>query len=457
MTVISSPKQRVPIPMLAIALCLFTAGCASSRPVPLPEAGSLITTTVDATAFAAVQYAHPLVPPSPVDLASPLSDIDAGRLALVGSPDLAAARAGVGVAGAQLFAAGLLPDPQVSLSLDRPAGINLVDALAAGIALDLASLFVRADKVAAARHSANQTRLDVAWTEWLAFNHVRTLVRRIDYLSRQIALAKDAETIADGLYRLTKDAMSVGDARLDDATIYQIGFLDARDRRLGLQRQLEATWLDLDTSIGLAPDARLRLAGAPALRTLNSLDHKNMARAAMASRLDLQALREAYASMERNVAASTRMSLPLPQLGLNRARDTAGIWSKGASIGLALPLWNRNRGQIAIATATRTQLAMEYAARVHQANGDIAAALADLRNLERERLALAQQLPTLEASAEVIAAATREGSLPLTTYETIRASLLGKRLTLLALEQAQSEGEVALEAALGGFLEETAP
>ena len=457
MTVINSPNQPVSIPMLAMALCLFTTGCASRRPVPLPEAGSLITTTVDATALAAVQYAHPSVPPSPVDLTSPLSDIDAGRLALIGSPDLGAARAGVGVAGAQLFAAGLLPDPQLSLSLDRPAGISLVDALAAGIGLDLASLFVRADKVAAARHSANQTRLDVAWTEWLAFNHVRTLVRRIDYLNRQIALAKEAETIADGLYALTHEAMSRGDARLDDATIYQIGYLDARDRRLGLERQLETTWLDLDASIGLAPGVRLRLAPAPELRALAGLDQRIMARDAVTSRLDLHALREAYASMERNVAVATRTVLPLPQLGLNRARDTAGIWSKGASIGFALPLWNRNSGEIAIATATRTQLAMEYTARVHQANGDIAATLADLRNLERERLALAQQLPTLEASAEVIAAATREGSLPLTTYETIRASLLGKRLTLLALEQAQSEGEVALEAALGGLLKETAP
>ena len=66
-----------------------------------------------------------------------------------------------------------------------------------------------------------------------------------------------------------------------------------------------------------------------------------------------------------------------------------------------------------------------------------------------------KQIPRLEESARVIAQATREGSLPLVTYETVRAALLSKKLSLLALEQAQAEGEVALETAIGKLIWET--
>ena len=43
-------------------------------------------------------------------------------LAVANNPDLRVARDDAGVARAQAFAAGLLPDPQISLSADHPAG-----------------------------------------------------------------------------------------------------------------------------------------------------------------------------------------------------------------------------------------------------------------------------------------------------------------------------------------------
>ena len=48
--------------------------------------------------------------------------------------------------------------------------------------------------------------------------------------------------------------------------------------------------------------------------------------------------------------------------------------------------------------------------------------------------------------------AAREGNVTLVTYETVRASLLDKQLALSVLEQAQAEGEIALETAVGDWL-----
>ncbi|QNN76899.1 TolC family protein [Pseudoxanthomonas mexicana] len=430
--------------------CVVLGGCASYQSAPLPPTAEILGATPDLTTLTAqTSPDHPLVSAGSIALDQPLTDGDAGRLALIGSPDLAAARAQVGVGQAQLFAAGLLPDPQLSLSLDHPAGIGLINAVGLGASFDIASVFVRGAKVEAARHDAEGIRLDVGWTEWLAFNHARLLVRRIGYLELQSQLALQAEATAQELYSSAHAAMQQGDVRLDDVTIYQLGVLDARDRRLSYEKQAQASRDELNAMLGLAPGTVVVLAPPAPLKPAPDTAAQTLALSAAERRLDLMALRERYAGQEQNLKLATRQSLPLPQLSLNRARDTGGIWSNGVGIGLTLPLWNRGRGEIQTATATREQLATEYAARVHQMRADIAAALQDLAALVAQRQAIEEQLPMLETSTKVIAQATREGSLPLTTYETVRASMLDKHLTLLALEQAQSEAEVALEAAAG--------
>lgn len=406
---------------------------------------------------AAVQISpeHPRLSGRPINLGTALSDLDAARLALIASPDLNATRAQVGVSEAQLFSTGLIADPQISLSVDRPDAAGLVNALAAGLSFDLASLFTRADRVAGARSTLAKVRLDVAWSEWLALNQVRTLVRRIVALERQVAVADQAEDAAAEIYALTERNMGLGDARLDDVTVYQIGYLDAQDRLLALKRQLTATRQELNALIGIPPDVLLALSGDRHLQSLEGLDSDALVLAAAHDRLDVRALEAGYAAQERGVRVATKNALPLPQLSFNRARDTSAIWTRGAGIGASLPLWNRNRGEISVAVATRAQLAAEYAARIHRMRADVVAQIEDLRAMDAERRALAGQLPKLEESARVIAQATREGSLPLVTYETVRAALLGKQLSLLALEQAQTEGEVALETSIGKLLWET--
>ena len=434
-------------------LLLGLFGCATYRPAPLPTVEALLQRKPAVSAQ--VSPEHPLLPARSIDLEAPLTDLDAARLALIASPELNATRAQVGVSEAQLFAAGLIADPQISLSVDRPDVAGLVNALAAGLSFDLASLFTRAVRLAGARSAATKVRLDVAWSEWLALNQVRTLVRRTVALERQVAVADQAEDAAAEIYKLTEQNMTLGDARLDDVTVYQVGYLDAQDRLLSLKRQLTATRQELNALIGIPPHALLALSAARHPQPLEGLDSDALVLAAAHDRLDVRALEAGYAAQERGVRLATKNAFPLPQLSFNRARDTSAIWTRGIGVGTSLPLWNRNRGEISIAVATRAQLAAEYAARIHRMRADVVAQVEDLRAIDAERRALAGQLPKLEESARIIAQATREGSLPLVTYETVRAALLGKQLNLLALEQAQTEGEVALETSIGTLLWET--
>lgn len=247
--------------------------------------------------------------------------------------------------------------------------------------------------------------------------------------------------------------MLQGDFRVDEVSLYRVGFLDAKDRAMGLERALVATRIELLTLLGMAPGGELRIAQLPR-EPLDAADLRpeDLVTAAFTSRLDLDALREGYAAQEATVKVARLSALPLPQLALNRARDTGGIWSHGVGLGFALPMWNRNRGEIDVSVAGRTQLAAEYRARLHQMRADITALCAELQGLEAARLELQAQLPSLEQASAALAKASRDGSVPLVTYEAIRAALLDKQLALLGIEQAIAEGQVALEAATGDFI-----
>ena len=84
---------------------------------------------------------------------------------------------------------------------------------------------------------------------------------------------------------------------------------------------------------------------------------------------DLIALRYGYAQADARLRASILSQfLPL-SLGASGGRDTSGVYSAGPQVTLTLPLFNRNRGVIAVASASRAQLAAQYQARLAGAVG----------------------------------------------------------------------------------------
>lgn len=436
--------------LVVSVVVLLLSGCASLGEAPLAEPDDLLRTSLDAQVQAPP---HPRIPAASVDAMAELTEMDLARLTLAQNPDLQAQRTRLGVAKAQLTALGIVPDPQVALSRDHPSGPGLVDALGAGLNFDVASLVTLRARRRGALSAADQVRFDVAWIEWLTVNQVRTLARRQAALEQQVSLAMEAATAAEEVLHRAEASVAQGDMRIDDASLYRVGFLDANDRAMGLERALVATRIELLTLLGIGPDGTLQLAKfSREPRDVASLHPQDLSDRAFEARLDLDALREGYSAQEASVKVAQLAALPLPQLTLNRARDSGGIWSRGLGLGFSLPLWNRNRGDIEVTLASRTQLAAEYRARLHQTRADIAALCAELQGLDAARQALSAQLPSLEQARDTLAVASRDGSVPVVTYEAIRAALLDKQLALLGIEQALAEGQVALEAAVGDFI-----
>lgn len=443
-------KRRAARSSAAACLCaLALGGCALYHPRPLQEASPANATTLAQTTQ---NLETPRLSPLPIPARGPWNDLQLADIAIVASPDLRALRAQAQVADAQVFAAGLLPDPQIGIGADVPDGSGLVPALSLSAGFDIAALLTRHSRVAAARANADQERRDIAWQEWLAANQVRLLARRYQFLERQHDVAARAADAAETLLALTQTAVDQHNARLDDLALRRVAVLDAKAREGQLARDAEAARQQLNQAVGVAPDTRLPLADVTALHDPSSLDAAALEKQAMDKRLDLAALRAGYAAQEAQVRGEILQQYPLPNITVSRARDTTPVYTKGAAVNFALPLWNRNRGGIAIARATREQLHAEYAARVFDARASIAAQVQALKQTAAQRNVLDAQLDKLRAEMQPLEQAAQRRDVALVTFETARAALLDKQIASLALAQAQSEGEVALAIDVGELI-----
>ena len=120
-----------------------------------------------------------------------------------------------------------------------------------------------------------------------------------------------------------------------------------------------------------------------------------------------------------------------------------------AAVNLDLPLWNRNRGAIAVTKADRARLRAEYAARLHQTRADIASLVASLDRDEKARAVLADEVPEIERLATAFESAAIQGDVTQPTAESARATAYDKEIALLALQQACAEERIGLALAVG--------
>ena len=185
-----------------------------------------------------------------------------------------------------------------------------------------------------------------------------------------------------------------------------------------------------------------------------TLDAQALFARARGERLDLLALQAGYRSQE----AATRMAImdafPSLALTVTYAQDTAGNRTIGPSANVALPLFNRNRGGVASASATRDQLRAEYAARIFQTRADIAALVDAIRMEAARRREIAAQTAPVRAIVARTEDAAKRGDIAVAAAETARQTLNDKEAALAALDQSIAEQLVTLELAVGALMPE---
>lgn len=433
----------------AAALLLSLAGCTHYAADPLASRPDTLAQPSE------TMFVRPYGAPTDgmtrdmaIDLSAPLTEEAIAALAVMANPDLKALRARAGVNDAQLFSAGLMPDPTFSLGIDPIlSGTDPVAGLAGALGLNLNALRTRAAVRQKAQAEQRHARMDLVWAEWQTAGQARLQAVRIDALIAQMAVARDSLASANHLLGKYAAAAGRGDISADPLQGARIATIDAQQAVRQGEKDLMTARLELNRLLGLPPTLPIRI--APARPLAQDVDAEQLFALAQTERSDLRALREGYAAQEAALRKAVLDQFPTLDLTINGGRDTGRNVTLGPAIGFTLPLWNRNRGGIAIEKATRAALKTEYDARLFQTRAEIAAAVAALSLSRRQYAELGAGLTDATRLAAASRRAAIRGDLADATARTSEQIARDRHLLRLRSAQDMAEQTIALELLTG--------
>ncbi|TAL97252.1 MAG: TolC family protein [Rhodanobacter sp.] len=441
--------RRVLFAATGILTALSVAGCATFKPLPLGNGRG--AASVAALSAPTTNMPLPMLAQHRFDPADGLDATEVAMLAVANSPALKVQRDALGIARAQAFAAGLLPDPQLSLGEDFPqhSGPGLTKAFNLGINEDITALLTRSSRKAAARGHAAQVNLELLWSEWQTVTQARQLFNQVTTLRTQQRRLQVEQVALAPVDRYVKTALQAGNLTYDTASAGLNDLAGVHKQLRDTAVQLHQAESDLHVLLGLNSSAPLPLVGRVDATQPTPAQVQQALTVLPQRRPDLLALQAGYRAQNAALRGAILAQFPALTLGFNTARDTGNVYTKGFSIGINLPLFDRNRGNIAIERATRLHLKDTYDERLLSARSDVQRLQADLVTLKGQRARLIAHVHQLDASRRAAERAWHQQLLDWPVYLTIRSNVLSADLELLNLRERQARSAIALQALLG--------
>ena len=447
-----SAHARAAVPSLGLLLAglLLLGGCARYQALPLndhpqwPSSFAHLDVTRASLPF-------PELARHRFDASDGLDMTEVAMLAVANNPDLRLARDDAGIGRAQAFAAGLLPDPQLSVSRDLPASSapGLVSAYSISPGYDLQSLLLHGTGHAAAEADSRQIDLNLLWQEWQVVSQARVLFSRAISQDALLGWLQQNQRMLHDRYVRTKAAAEAGNVTADAANASLVAWQDIGRQVNDLQRQRLQTRHDLNALLGLAPQTVLPLRNSESL----ALPDRQAIDAALAElprrRPDLLALQAGYRAQDARYRQAILAQFPPLNLAYALARDTGGVVTHGLALAMAVPLLNGNRGQIAVSKATRQRLHDAYENRVLAARAMVHRLLADSRLITAQLATVRAGLPQLDAVAESARQSLEQGDMDEAGFVPIETARINKHIEAITLQQALLEDRIALLTLLG--------
>lgn len=433
---------------LLFTLCL--SGCVSYQALSLPTATNYHDLTVDRALlnpFPALK-AYPFNPELGLDV------LNISMLAVSNNPALQLARKDMGVAGAQVYSAGLLPDPQLSLAHDIRVAAGSQAASSVGLSYDFIALLTHSLAKKQAKESLHQSELNLLWQEWQVVGQAQLLMTRLQMQQKTLSVQLQNQAIAkDRVNRMMKAMQTAGVTR--DQVNADVVALQAINSRIDdLKTAQQVALHDLNALLGLAANTQLNLkfddqdmAQRPKVVDPQlirvALDHINT------HRPDLLALRAGYSSEDAKLRQAIWSQFPSLNIGLTQAKDSSGVSSQSLGISLNLPVFNGNRGNIALEKATRQRMYEEYQSRLNQTVFEVQRLQAE----QQQNVAIWQErylrLKQLQQDVEKATPAHTQRLIDDQIWLTLQNNMLNQKLDLLNLEQTIREQAVGLNTLLG--------
>jgi len=430
----------------------LVSSCSTYQPQALSTQPSLPDTiphlVIDGQHHFPTLMAHPFDPTNGLDMDS------VALVAVLNNPDLKIARDDAGVARAQAFAAGLLPDPQLAIARDisNTGGPGSVKAFSAGVSVDFLALMTYHANSEAEQAELKKIDLNLLWQEWQVVAQARLLYVRLTCAKQLQSLLESNRDLF--VQRVNNNSVAVNKNLIgNDATLPDMAALQDVQRQLNeLERQTNQNRHDLNLLLGLSPQAQVKLRDGASLPELNDAAIVEEIAHLPQRRPDLLALQSGFEAQDQRYRAALIAQFPALNIGFTRARDNTGVYSNGLGVTLSLPLLNRNRGNVAIEQTTRDKLVDEYQQRLDSANSDIHRILSERRINQRQLGEIQASLPHLTSMANNADTAWQKNIVDTLIVTGAHTTLLARQTEEINLQQAMLEQRVALLTLVGGDL-----
>jgi outer membrane protein TolC len=430
--------------MLMLVIAPLLVGCVAYHAQPLRLTVKLhrSVATLD----------HTLPSGRMINLSAPLSPQTMAALAVLNDPALRAARAQIGVAQAQILAAALPPDPSLQGGFGALLGGPAVaPSIAGSFTQDLANLVTSGARLRAARARADEVAANIVWQEWQVASQAETLSAALWTDRRKIGTLDQARAALRVLVNTGAQQVAAGNITIDQAALARASLANLDAARDLAAQQAEADHAALAGLLGLSPAARIKIA-RPAIDRLAPQITDHLLTTLSTRRPDLLALRYGYRAANADLRAAILAQFPLLSLSVNGGSDTSQVATVGPSLSLNLPLFNRNRGNIAVMRATRRQLRAAYTAAVASAESGAVAAQQALAALEQQRRRAAARLVQADQAMRMARRAYRAHLIDGRAAADLIDQLVQRRIELIDLDQKIAAARIARATILAASL-----
>jgi outer membrane protein TolC len=289
------------------------------------------------------------------------------------------------------------------------------------------------------------------WQEWQVASQAETLATAIWADQRSIVALDQARNALRSLVEAGQRQVTAGNMTIDQASAARASLASLDAARDAAAQQAVADQAALAALLGISPDAPIKLARPVIARLAPEMANRLIATLAR-RRPDLIALRYGYRAANADLRAAILAQFPLLSLSVNGGSDTSRVATVGPSVSLNLPLFNGNRGNIAVARATRRQLNAAFTAALGAARGGVVAAQQTLAMLETQQRAAAARLVTADQAVHAARRAYRGHLIDARTETDLINQRALRRTELIALDQKIAAGRIARATLLGAGL-----
>lgn len=444
-TGVRRPARFPGLPMALVAWVV--AGCASYEPVPLEPARELAALS---------QLAPPSQPSdasAPFDLSDGADERELAGVALRLNQELRATRLAVGEAEALLITAGVWPNPEVGVSWRAAVGDASGYQLDADVLFELLVTGERSARKDAAAARIDGARARLVAAEWDLVARVRAQTLDVLASERLLVVLEGELALREEILSLVRRRRELGEGtELDIATAELEHAQLQRDVRLA-RASVAGARRALNQLLGLPPGYALALAGSgqPVVATLVSdLADDEFDRRLLAGRFELRALEAAYQESEHALRAAVLGQYPHLRLGPAASHEGDEGNFLGLAVGVSLPLFDRNQGEIAERRALRETRRAEYIALLHKLRAGAYDKAAELRTARGELEAQeATLLPSLERASRLFERAFQARDIGVLDWAAARQRALEAQKGHLDATVRYRRAVIELEAAMG--------